>query len=78
MLANRYAGVRATVYYGGDDSIVTTSRQHNDANVISLGARFISTDDAMRVIWAWLHEPFSGKERYERRNKKIEQLSKFL
>lgn len=78
MLANRYPSVRATVYYGGDETVATTARSHNDANILSIGARFVTTDEAKRVIWSWLHEPFSGKERYERRNKKIERLSKNL
>jgi ribose 5-phosphate isomerase B len=38
MLANRFHDVRATVFYGGDKKIITLSREHNDANVLSLGA----------------------------------------
>ena len=43
MAANRHLGVRATVYYGGDTKIITLSRSHNDANMLSLGARFLES-----------------------------------
>ena len=78
MVANRYPPVRATVYYGGDDSIVMLSRQHNDANVLSLGARFVDIETTKRVISLWLAEPFSKDEKYERRNQKIERLTRSL
>lgn len=78
MVANRFPFVRATVYYGGDETIITLSRQHNDANVLSIGARFVDEATAKRVIWTWLHEDFLTDEKYERRNRKIEQLTKEL
>lgn len=78
MLANRFPGVRAVTYYGGDESIPKLSRQHNDSNILSIGARFVELDEAKRIIWAWLHaEPLSD-EKYQRRNRKIEQLTKTL
>mgnify|MGYP003298547406 FL=1 len=42
MAANRVKGVRAAVFYNGPDEIIKLSRQHNDANILSLGARFMS------------------------------------
>src|SRR5258708_926404 len=42
MAANRVPGVRAAEYYGGPKEILILSRQHNDANILSLGARFLS------------------------------------
>ncbi len=78
MVANRFPQVRATVYYGGDEEIVRLSRQHNDANVLSIGARFVDTRDALRVIELWLHETPLTDEKYERRNKKIERITKSL
>ncbi len=78
MVANRYPHVRATVYYGGDESIVTLGRQHNDANVLSIGARFVSEEDTVRIIAAWLDETFSNNEKYERRNQKIERITRQL
>jgi len=67
MVANRIRGVRAAVYYGGKEDIITLSREHNDANILSLGARFLSEDEAKRAVHAWLTTPFSGDERHVRR-----------
>jgi ribose 5-phosphate isomerase B len=78
MVANRYPHVRATVYYGGDESIVMLSRQHNDANVLSIGARFVDEETIKRVVTLWLAEPFSQDEKYERRNQKIERITRQL
>ncbi|USN88944.1 MAG: RpiB/LacA/LacB family sugar-phosphate isomerase [Candidatus Nomurabacteria bacterium] len=76
MMANRFPHVRAAVFYGGDKSIVPLSRQHNDANILSIGARFVDINLAKEVIWTWLHEPALTAEKYERRNFKIEDISK--
>jgi ribose 5-phosphate isomerase B len=75
MLANQHPQVRAVVYYGGDTSIVTLSRAHNDANVLSLGARFMSEADAVAACELWLSTPFSGDERHVRRLKKFKYVS---
>lgn len=75
MAANRFAGVRATVYYGGQPDIITLSRVHNDANVLSIGARFVSIDEAKGVIWEWLHTAKGTDEKYHRRNVKIDARS---
>lgn len=76
ILANRFPHVRAAVYYGGPDEIVSLSRQHNDANVLSIGARFVSIDDSKRLIWEWLHTPRNMEEKYIRRNQQISHLTK--
>ncbi len=76
MMANRYPNVRATVFYGGPDDIITLSREHNDANVLSIGARFVSVEDTMRVVWDWLHTDFTKDERHIRRIKKIVHLTR--
>lgn len=73
MGANRIKGVRATVYYGGKTDILKFSREHNDANVLSLGARFLSVDDAQSAVLLWLATEFSGDERHVRRIKKLDQ-----
>ena len=60
MAANRIKGVRAAVFYNGPKKIVKLSREHNNANVLSLGARFMTAKEIYDVIDLWLHEPFAG------------------
>ncbi|MBI5126614.1 MAG: RpiB/LacA/LacB family sugar-phosphate isomerase [Candidatus Taylorbacteria bacterium] len=72
--ANRHRGVRAAIYYGGNPEIVKLSREHNNANVLSLGARFLSKEDAVSAVSLWLATPFSGDERHVRRIKEIDTL----
>lgn len=71
MAANRVPGARAAEYYGGDLDIIRVSREHNNANILSLGARFISEDLAKEATTLFLGTPFSEDARHERR---IEQL----
>ncbi len=78
MVANRFPHVRTTVFYGGDEEIITLSRQHNDANVLSIGARFVSLETLKRILPTWLTEPHLADPKYERRNQKIERLTKSL
>lgn len=74
IVANRVCGVRAVVWYGKNDRIITLSREHNDANVLAIGARFVSTQEAKRAIVLWLATPFSHDPRHERRIDKIENI----
>ncbi len=78
MLANRFPGVRATVLYSDDPEIVELSREHNDANVLSIGARFLTIDVTKRHVWDWLHHKPSKNKKYARRNQKLDGLSKNL
>jgi ribose 5-phosphate isomerase B len=69
--ANKVKGVRAAVYYGGSLDIVKLSRTHNDSNILSLGARFLTQEEAIEAIKVWLETPFNNEERHKRRIKKI-------
>lgn len=72
MVANRFAGVRAAVWYGKNDKIITLSREHNNANVLAIGARFVSAEEAKHAIQLWLTTPFSHEPRHQRRIDKID------
>lgn len=72
MGTNRFAGVRALEYYGGNLDIVKTGREHNDANVLSLGARFVDDAEAMQAVKIFLETEFSGDVRHERRIEKLD------
>ncbi len=72
--ANKFRNVRAAVYYGGQTDIITLSRAHNDANILSLGARFLSVEEACEAVRLWLATDFSGEERHARRIEKIDAL----
>ena len=71
MVANRVKGARAAVYYGSQDNILTLSREHNNANILCLGARFVSAEEAKRAVELWLQTPFSKEERHVRRIAKL-------
>ena len=71
MAANKVAGVRAAV--AGDPDVARLSRQHNDANVLALGARLTTPTQALAVVQAWLATPFEGG-RHARRVDKLSQL----
>jgi len=71
MAANRVKGVRAAVFYNGPVEIVKLSREHNNANILSLGARFMTEDEIYGVIEMWLDESFGGG-RHQRRIDKLD------
>ncbi len=70
--ANRLSGVRAVVIYGYNPEIVQLSRLHNNANILSIGAKFIDPEIAKELVRMWLSTEFSGEERHIRRLKKID------
>ncbi len=72
IVVNRYEGVRAIVYYGQLFDIIKLGREHNNANVLSIGARFVEEDEAMRAVEEFLNLPFSRDIRHERRIRKID------
>ncbi|PID83392.1 ribose-5-phosphate isomerase [Candidatus Campbellbacteria bacterium] len=72
MVANRFKNVRATVYYGGNPKILKLSKEHNNANVLSIGARFVKSINLGKILKIWLSEPFSNKQRHQRRIEQID------
>jgi ribose 5-phosphate isomerase B len=67
MVANRVPGVRAVVYYGGPTEILTLSRAENNANVLSIGARFLTLEEMLQAISIWSEIPFANDPRDIRR-----------
>lgn len=74
MVANKIKGIRAAVYYGGNLDIVKLSRTHNNANILSLGARFLSKEGAIEAVKLWLNTDFSNEARHARRVKKANSI----
>ena len=70
--ANKVRGVRAVLAWSTETAGL--GRAHNDANVVALGARQHSVDDATAIVEAFLAEPFSGDARHQRR---IDQLAAY-
>lgn len=72
IVANRYPNVRATTYYHFDPEIIKLSREHNNANILSIGARFLSNEEMLESVLFWLEIPFVSGQRHDRRIEKIE------
>lgn len=86
--ANKVASVRCAVFYGPATpkkvadaegrvshdpyEIIRLSREHNDANMLSLASRFVTLEDMKNVIKLWLDTPFPGEPRHVRRINKLE------
>lgn len=83
MVANRFKGIRAVVFngqYAPKDNRelpneIKISREHNDSNVLSLGARFLNEEEATEALKLWLDTEFSNEERHVRRLEKIDSCS---
>jgi len=87
IVANKFPGVRCALFYAavapfqaaditGRKSndpfeMIRLTREHNDANVLSIGARFVPEDDALKAVKAWLEQPFTEETRHVRRINKI-------
>ncbi len=68
--ANKVPGIRAALC--GDCFSAEATRQHNDANVLALGARVVGEGLALKIVDTFLDTPFSNDERHKRRIAKIE------
>jgi len=71
--ANKVDGIRAANVTSEYEAQM--SREHNNANVLALGARILSAEEALRIVDAWLATPFAGG-RHERRVEKIAAIEK--
>lgn len=67
--ANKVKGIRAALCW--NEEVAKKAREHNDANVLSLGADYISLDEAKNIVKTFLETPFSEEERHKRRIEKI-------
>lgn len=76
IVANRYAHVRAVTYAGGPLDVIRVSREHNDTNVLSIGARFVTENEAKQAVDLFLITPFSHDERHADRIIQIEEVTK--
>lgn len=90
MMANKYRNVRCALFYApvvpieaaditGKKSqdpfeMIRLTREHNDANVLSLGARFLTEEVALKAVKLWLGAPFLRHERHVRRIEKIKKV----
>jgi ribose 5-phosphate isomerase B len=72
IVANKVQGIRAALAWSVETAQL--ARQHNDANVISIGARMHSAEEALAIVDAFIATPFSGDERHARR---ISQVSEY-
>ncbi|KKQ01371.1 MAG: Ribose 5-phosphate isomerase [Parcubacteria group bacterium GW2011_GWA2_36_24] len=79
--ANRFPNVRAVVFYGNakpvvdnESNIIVRSRQHNNSNILSLGARYFTEESAMEAVNLWLKTSYSGEERHIRRLEKVDKI----
>ena len=70
IVANKVKGIRAVLAY--DTYTAKQSREHGDANVLTLAGRKMTKDNVAEIVGAWLTTEFSGEERHLRRIRKIE------
>jgi len=76
IVANKIPGIRAVEYYGGNTEVIKLGREHNDANILSLGARFITNEEALAAVKVFIENQFSNSERHVRRIKEITEVEK--
>jgi ribose 5-phosphate isomerase B len=90
MVANKFKGVRCALFYAAVAPVraaditgrvstdpyemIRLTREHNDANMLSLGVRFVTDDEALKVARLWLDSSFPGDERHIRRINKITEI----
>ncbi len=94
MLANKFKGVRCALFYAATApvraaditgrassdpyEIIRLTREHNNANMLSIGVRFVTDEETVKAVKLWLTEPFPGDERHIRRIEKIKKIEETL
>jgi len=74
IVANRYSGVRAIVYASNNHKTIILGREHNNANVLSIGARFITQEEAEEAVDLFLSTTFKAEDRHLRRINSIDDI----
>ncbi|HSW87535.1 MAG TPA: RpiB/LacA/LacB family sugar-phosphate isomerase [Candidatus Saccharimonadales bacterium] len=74
IVANKVNGIRAFLGFSEDN--VLLAREHNDANILSLGSAFVTPDLGKKLVQLFLDTPFTAEERHKRRIEKISELEK--
>ena len=69
IVANKVKGIRCALVY--ETKIATIAREHNNANVLAMGGRLVTTEEAVAIALTWLNTEFPGEERHSRRIAKI-------
>jgi ribose 5-phosphate isomerase B len=79
--ANKFPHVRAVVYYGKSECVVDDeadviirSREHNNSNILSLGARYLTEEDMLKTVNIWIDTVYTGTEKHVRRLAKIDAI----
>lgn len=94
IVANKFPGIRCAVFYapvvpahnvdvsGRESSdpfeMLKVTREHNNSNILSLGAKFLKEEDALKAVKLFLDSPYTGEERHQRRVEKIKDIEKGL
>lgn len=94
MVANKFKRVRCALFYAGlapvraaditgrmssdPYEMIRLTREHNDANMLSIGIRFVTDEEALKVAKLWLEAPFPGDERHVRRIEKIRKIEETI
>ena len=76
IVANKFPGVRSALVH--DEELAKITREHNDTNVLSIGALFVDEVKAGRIVRNWLETEYSGAERHQRRISEIEEIENQL
>ena len=72
IVANKVKGIRAANCF--NEYTAQKSREHNNSNILCLGARVLSAEEAKTIVKAWIETDFSNEERHRRRLGKIEKI----